>query len=602
MQRQRKVDGSDTTFRPRLRFLRILIALALALLACRLIDLQLFRAHQYQRDARLQLRQTFVLPALRGGIFDRNGAVLAMSVPTKEIIADDFQVAHPVAEAAALAPLLGKSASTIQPMLQRRSGYVVLAKTIDEQRAATISKDSFPGITMLDTAVRKVPNGALGSSVTGVTNASGVGASGLEYQFNSSLAGSNGSETLLETPYGVGLPQGGALHTAKAVAGSGLELTLDQPLQYVTEQALGSEIASSHAVSGTAIVMDVHTGQILSMANLVAPAETGSPVPVPASMPGDTGVPGVQQAQNNLAVTQTYEPGSVFKLVTFSAAIEDGLISPTTTFGVPYSVKIDGKVFHDAETHGPMTMTATDILAQSSNIGTYEIANQLGESRLLAQVNQLGFGQSTGLNFPGESPGLLMNAARWEPTDIAALPIGQVDAATPLQVLDAYNAVANGGIFVSPSLVRASVSQDGRVSPVAPSQQRRAFSSATATTLTNMLEQVVASGTGTTAAVPGYLIAGKTGTSQIPTPGQASYIAGAYNATFVGFAPANHPVLSVIVVLQRPTPNFFGGQIAAPVFGKIMSYALHRYGIPTSPGGNGAQAASSKANFAQDIT
>ena len=586
----------------RLRFFKVVLLLVLVLMVLRLVDLQVARHHQYQHAANLQLRQTISLPAVRGGIFDRNGAVLAMSVPTKEVIADNFQIAHPVEEAAALAPLLGVPAATLTSELQRHSGYVVLDQHLSTARAATIAKDNFPGITMVDTSSRTVPNGPLAQSVVGLTNASGTGSAGLEYQYQHLLAGQSGSTTLLETPYGVSLPQGGQLHSTPSVAGTGIELSLDQPLQYVTEQALGAEIASTHALSGTAIVMDTRTGQVLSMANLVSTQPQSGPISTPLASQTPTGIAGVAQAQNNLAVTQTFEPGSVFKIVAFSAALDAGLINPQTTFSVPDRVTVDTKVFHDAELHATQSMTATQILAQSSNVGTYLIARQLGESGLLAQIERLGFGQSTGLNFPGESQGLLMSAASWEPTDMAAMPIGQVDATTPLQMLDAYNAIANGGVFVNPSLVRATVGSDGRLVPAKSLGSRRVMSAQTAAEMQNMLEQVVTVGTGVEAAIPGYLVAGKTGTAAIPTPGQASYVKGAYNATFVGFAPANHPVFSAIVVLQRPVGNYYGGSTSAPVFAKIMSYALHRFGIPTSPGGNGAQVPGAVASLVPEST
>jgi cell division protein FtsI (penicillin-binding protein 3) len=586
-----------------LKVIKIGIVVALLLMTLRLIDLQVFRHSQYQQDANQQLRATISIPAIRGGIFDRNGAVLAMSVPTKEVIADDFQITQPAKEALALSPLLGVPVGTLIPELQRRSGYVILQSHLATSKATTVASDNFPGITMVDTAQRTVPNGALGLSVLGLTNSRGLGAAGLEYQYQKLLAGTTGSTTLLETPFGVSFPQTKATQTTSAVAGTGLELTVDQPLQYVTEQALGAQILATHALSGTAIVMDTRTGQILSMANLVATGQTSGPVTSPLASQAPSGIAGIAQAQNNLAVTQTYEPGSVFKLVTFTAALDAGLISPTTAFGIPSQVTVDGSVFHDAEQHGAESLTAEQILALSSNIGTYEIANKLGENQLLAQVERLGFGQATGLNFPGESSGLLMNTARWEPTDIAALPIGQVDSATPLQMLDAYNAVANDGIFVAPQLVRATVAADGTLTPTAASASHRVMTPATAATMNTMLQEVISAGTGAKAAIPGYLIAGKTGTAQIPSNSTASYVAGAYNATFVGFAPADHPVLSAIVVLQRPTtPDYFGGDTSAPVFAKIMSYALHRYGVPTSPGGSGAQTSAANTNSAAEST
>jgi cell division protein FtsI (penicillin-binding protein 3) len=292
----------------------------------------------------------------------------------------------------------------------------------------------------------------------------------------------------------------------------------------------------------------------------------------------------------------------VFKLVTFSAALQDKLINPNSIFSVPDQIPLDGSIFHDADPHPTEQLTASQILAQSSNIGTYEIAQGLGEKRLLGQVGALGFGKPTGLDFPGESSGLVASAAQWEPTDMVSLPIGQVDAVSALQVLDAYNAVANGGTFVQPKLLQATISQSGHVTKTAASPTHRVFSPSVDGELTSMLEQVVASGTGTSAVVPGYTVAGKTGTAQIPTTGKDAYTAGAYIASFVGFAPAVNPTFSMIVVLNRPTP-IFGGTVAAPVFSQIMSYALHRYDIPTTPGaatqGAPAQPASAQA---QDIT
>ena len=586
-----------------MKWMRFAIVLALVILGARAADLQILRTGQYQKLAASQLRQTLTLPAVRGGIYDRNGAVMAMSVPTKMVIADNLQISHPAEEALALAPLLGMQATALEPLLRRHSGYVILTRHLDASKAAQVAKDRFPGITMVDTATRTAPNGALASSVIGLTNADGKGAAGLEYQFQALLAGTAGSETLLQTPYGVALPQGGALKTKPAVAGKGIELTMDLPLQYVTEQALASQILATNALSGTAIVMDTRTGQILSMANLVATGQKDAILSSPLASQNPSGIQGIAQAQNNLAVTQTYLPGSVFKIVPFMGALDLGLIKPDTPFSVPSQVQIGGHVFHDAEVHGAMSMTATQILEQSSNLGTYMVASQLGEQNLLAAVQRMGFGQNTGLNFPGESSGLLMNAARWQSTDIASLPIGQVDAATPLQVLDAYNAVANGGTFVNPSIVRALQGLDGQLHEVPSALTRRAMSPATAAILAKMFEGVVTEGTGGKAAIPGYLVAGKTGTAAIPTPGQASFISGEYNASFVGFAPADHPVLSAIVVLQRPTsPSYFGGDTAAPVFAKIMAYALHRYGIPSSPDGGAAQAASAAKNSSREIT
>ena len=586
----------------------MILIVAMLLLVARLVDVQVLRAGGYEAQARGESAITVSIPSLRGGIYARNGSPLALSVPTDDIVADDFQIAHPVKTAEALAPMLHLRVATLAAQLHEHSGYVVLARQLSQSAGQKIAADSFPGITLIADSKREVPNGALASPVIGFTNGSGKGAGGLEYGDNTLLAGANGKKTILSSPGGVALPQSPVTNQVATTPGTGLELTIDTQLQYESEQALAKAIESSNSVSGTAIVMDVKTGQILSMANLAAthPAPLGAPA-LPATTQGGV-VPigpkdAINEASSNLAVTQLYEPGSVFKLVTFSAALQDGLINPNTVFTVPDQMKLDGSTFHDAEPHPTEQLNATQILAQSSNIGTSEIAQGVGEQRLLAQVKALGFGQPTGLNFPGESPGLLATAAQWEPTNYVSLPIGQVDAVNALQVLDAYNTVANGGVYVAPKLVQATVSPTGTVTGTAPSPTHRVLSPATNGELTSMLEQVVNQGTGTSAAVAGYTVAGKTGTAQIPTQGKDSYVPGAYMATFVGFAPAANPTLSMIVVLDRPTP-IFGGTVSAPVFSQIMSYALHRYDIPTTPGAgaNTTPSTRTSSDQAQDIT
>jgi cell division protein FtsI (penicillin-binding protein 3) len=348
------------------------------------------------------------------------------------------------------------------------------------------------------------------------------------------------------------------------------------------------------------VVMDVKTGDILAMADLQATsgtATTGATTtgPVPAAPPAgsqsasgptmvssaDTLPAGVEEAPSNSAVTQVYEPGSVFKLVTFSAALAAGLTTPNQVIQVPASLQMGTYTFHDAEAHGAEPMTASEILAQSSNLGTIEVAQRLGEGPLLAQIGNLGFGHPTGLDFPGESEGLVPGPAAWTGTSIGSTPIGQDDAVTAQQILDAYNSVANGGVFVTPRLLRGTVSPTGTVTAAPPSSTRRVIPAATNAQLVSMLEGVVTSGTGTEAAIDGYTVAGKTGTAQIPDPNHLGYISGAYVGSFAGVAPAEDPVLSAVVVLDHPTP-IYGGAVAAPVFSTIMAYALHHYGIPTT--------------------
>jgi cell division protein FtsI (penicillin-binding protein 3) len=582
----------------RTRAMRLLLVLVFVIMALRLVQVQEFGHQHYAALSRAQLTQAVTVPPVRGGIYDRNGEVLAETVTRQTVVADPQIIAHPAAVAAALAPLLGIPADTLRSQLTEPSGFVYLAHRVPDPVAAAVTKLQLNGINLVPESQRVVPVGRLAQPLVGTVGWNGDGTSGIEYQYQSTLAGSPGTTNLMESPDGVTLPSGNQSTPAKP--GTGLELTLDESVQYVAEQALATEIVASHATGGTAVVMDVKTGDVLAMANLqAAHGSTGSgsgarPVTLTATVAAapatsgptlvaqsDTLPSGVVEAPSNSAVTQVYEPGSVFKLVTFSAALADGVITPSTALRVPSALPMGKYTFHDAEQHGTLSMTATQILSQSSNIGTIEVAQGLGESRLLNQIGTLGFGKPTGLGIPGESQGLVPGAGQWTGTSIGSTPIGQDDAVTAQQVLDAYNSVANGGVFVSPRLIRATVGPQGAVAAAAPSPSHRVIEPSINAELTAMLESVVSTGTGTSAAIDGYTVAGKTGTAQVPSPDHLGYIPGAYIGSFAGFAPAQDPVLSAIVVLDRPTP-IYGGAVAAPVFSTIMAYALHHFGIPTT--------------------
>jgi cell division protein FtsI (penicillin-binding protein 3) len=499
------------------------------------------------------------------------------------VIADDMQITHPQREAQAMSALIQVPVNRLVPLLSKsKDGYVILNNKLNLNAGRKVAALDFPGIVVQNSSVRTYPNGPIATSVLGGTNAAGAGSAGLEYQYQKLLAGSTGVTREFVSSSGVSLPSSFSTVIRRAQPGVGLELTLDTSLQFVAERDLARQLAATDAVSGVAVVMDVKTGEILADASL---ANTKSHPGVLGTAPvwgSSVGVPGIEQTINNLAFTQNYEPGSVFKIVTFSAALQAGLITPSSVITVPSSVVVGGRYFHDAEQHPLEHLTATQVLALSSNIGTYEIGTRVGENGLLAQVERLGFGQPTSVDFPGQSPGLLVNTANWYASDQVALPIGQVDAVPPIQILDAYNAIANGGVFVEPKLVRGYVYANGAVRATPSSAKRVAISPSVSATMVKMLEQVVLSGTGTNAIIPGYSVAGKTGTATMPYPGKDKLLVGDYNASFVGFAPANNPVLSMIVVVERPESTIFGGAVAAPIFQEVMSYALHHYNIPSN--------------------
>ncbi len=562
--------------------MRGVLVIAFALLGVRLVMLQVVDHNHYAKLSIAQVRVNLTTTALRAGIYDRHGQILAVSRPTSLVIADDFQIADPAREARAMSGLVQVPVSKLTALLSEKNGYVILNNHLDLTRGHQLSSMMFPGIVVQDSSVRTYPNGPIATSLLGGTNAAGAGSAGLEYEYQSQLAGQTGVTRAFVSSSGVNLPSSYSTVIKKAKPGVGLELTIDTSLQYVAERDLARQLAASQAVSGVVIVMDVKTGEILADASLVntkVNPEVLGPIPAWGQ---SVGVPGVEQTINDLAFSQAYEPGSVFKVVTFSAALQAGLITPSTVIPVPNSVVVGGRLFHDAEVHGLLHLTTTQVLAQSSNVGTYLIGTRVGEAGLLAQVERLGFGQRTTINYPGETSGLLVNAASWYASDQVALPIGQVDAVPPIQVLDAYNTIANGGVFVEPKVVRGYVYSNGAVQATPPSTTRVAISPAIDATMNRMLEQVVLAGTGTNAIIPGYSVAGKTGTASIPYPGKDLLLNGQYNATFVGYAPANAPVLSMIVVVERPLTSIYGGAVAAPIFQAVMAYALHHYGIPSN--------------------
>ncbi len=576
----------------RARTAGVVLAVVLAVFLGRLVEVQV-GSHEHEAALSTgQLREQLTIPASRGGIYDRDGQVLALSVEAGTVVADPLQISDPAREAGVLAPVLAVPVAQLSAELSERSGFVYLAHRVAGAVANRIRALALPGIALVGESQTVLPAGLMAEPVLGTVGTTGSGLSGLEYQYDHLLAGHPTTLDALVAPGGVSL--GGSTSASGRDAGFGLELTIDSGLQLVAEQALGAEIAATHATGGDAVVMDVRTGQILALADLASsshpPVGPGAtPAGLPAlgpsaptyALPGSTLPAGVVEASSPTALTQVYEPGSVFKLVAFSAALTDGIVTPGTILAVPGALPLGGYTFHDAERHGAESLTASQILAQSSNVGTIEIAQRLGAARLAGQIERLGFGAPTGLDFPGSSIGLVPGLPTWTASSIGSTPIGQADGVTALQVLDAYNTVANGGVEVAPSLVRAVVTPWGAVRPTARAAARRVISAPVDAELVQMLEGVVTGGTGVEAAVDGYEVAGKTGTAQVPDPNGRGYLPGAFVGSFVGFAPSNAPVFSAIVVLDHPTP-VYGGAVAAPVFSSIMGYALRHYGIHTS--------------------
>jgi cell division protein FtsI (penicillin-binding protein 3) len=548
------------------RFFVVAVALfaLLALVVGKLVYVQGFQHERFKNMAVSQVRHTIPLAATRGSILDRNGRDLALSIDRTTIYADPSLVVDPLGAARALSPILNLPVKTLQTELTKPGRFVYLARKVDDTIAKKVKDLRLAGIALTDESARLRPAAELAAPLIGNVGVDNEGLGGLEHRYEETLAGRPGS-IIVDADRHLRRIASGEKIVNPSIAGNDLELTIDRGLQYDAERLLSDKIVETRAKGGIALVMNTQTGDVLAMANLAA-TKPGGPV---------------VQAKRNAAVTDVYEPGSVNKLITLTGALEDGAIHVNDRLNVPDHFKVGNHVFSDHDPHAVKTWGPTDIMRESSNIGTIMIAQKLGRDRLDHYLRDFGFGTKTGIDFPGESAGLLRPASSWYSTDMGSIPIGQGVSVSALQMLAAYNAVANGGKYVAPRLVRATIDSQGERHLAPEARTRRAVSGSTATAVTAMLEEVVKSGTGTLAQIPGYRVAGKTGTARKPAPGGKGYVDGAYMSSFAGFAPADHPAITVLVMLDEPTP-IFGGLVAAPVFSELARAVLRELRVAPS--------------------
>lgn len=551
----------------RLGGLLIVSALVGLTIIGRLTQLQGLSAERLASLAESQTLRTVELPGERGTIFDRNGHELAISVPQTTVWADPRLVTDPAGDASRLSKLLGVEKRLLQARLSRPAAFVYLARQVPDDVAAKVKALALPGVFFIEEPKRFAPAGPLAAPLLGKVGIDNTGLSGLELLFEDELAGRPGQLVVERAPDGVAIPTG-RRQLRPPAPGEDLVLTIDRAIQFEAERLLAQAIVQRSALGGVIVVTDPRTGDVLAMANL-------------ARKNGDRGAP-VVPAGRNTAITDVFEPGSVNKVITIAAALEEGLVDPGTVFEVPDSLPVADHVFSDHDPHPPMRWSVSDILVHSSNIGSIMIGQRLGPHRIDRYLRKFGFGETTGLGFPGESAGLMLPPDRWSGTSIGTVPIGQGLAVTALQMLAAYDTVANGGEYVAPRLVHATIDRDGDEHLAPRSATRRVVSSETAAQMTQMLSEVVRSGTGTLGAIDGYTVAGKTGTARKPLEGARGYKAGAYLSSFAGFVPADDPRLSIIVVLDEPFP-IYGGIVAAPVFAELAGYSMRLLHIPPPP-------------------
>lgn len=550
----------------RLVALLLVFLVAFLAMATRLVMLQVVDARAYAQLAADQRQTVIEFAARRGAIFDREGEPLAISVPLQTIFADPSLVEDPAAEAAELAPVLGMDAGEVEAKLRGSvpgDRHEYIARQVEPKIAKKIKSLQLPGIFMESEPKRYYPGGRLASHVLGFANIDGEGLEGVEAAYEEILKGVPGQRTLEQDPTGeVDLPQAEESYDPPK-PGRSLFLTIDKQLQYYTELTLDEAVTRYNARAATAIVMRPQTGEVLALAN------------VPDFDPNKPGEATLEERRNR-ALTDVYEPGSAFKVVTLGGALEEGAVTPQTSFNVPDSMRYSDRVFNDSHPHPPMQMSTSEIIGQSSNVGTIQVGLRLGSAGLDRYVRKFGFGKQTGLDFPGESPGIVLDRADWTGPTIATVSIGQGIAITAMQLASAYSTIANGGVWTEPKLLSGTVNDRGRVRPSNPPATKRVISERTAAQMTEILTGVVERGTGIEAQIPGYAIAGKTGTAQKPV--DTGGYGNEYVASFAGFAPANDPEIVVIVTLDEPSP-IWGGVTAAPTFKLITEYALRHLGV-----------------------
>jgi cell division protein FtsI (penicillin-binding protein 3) len=549
----------------RIRLFLAVLALAFGGLLLRATWLQTVRAESLSGLGQNQHRESVTIPAGRGTIFDRSGVELALGEQATTVYAHPMQVANPRAAALAVERTLGLDANKIFPALADRThGFVYVARQADPAQAAALQRLKLPGFGFYPEERRNYPQRSVGAQVLGFVGTDGNGLSGLELQFDRALAGRAGKETLIKDPSGRVIDVQGE---RPEISGRDVHLTLDHSIQANAEEVLRETVRKWAAKSASAIVLDPRTGAILAMA--VQPGFDANRFP---TVPSDL--------QRNRTVTDTYEPGSTFKLITVAGALSERIVSPTTRFRLPYSLLVADRVIHDAEKRGTVNYSVSQILAHSSNIGAITLAEMLGRTRLSSWITKFGFGRTTGVDFPGESPGIVLPPDKWSGSTIGNVPIGQGIAVTPVQMAAAYGAIANGGVWSRPHLV------DHVAGGARPSlNRRRLVSPQIAKELMMMLKDVVAEGTGQYAAMPGYQVAGKTGTAQKPDA-QGGYATGRYVASFVGIVPASRPRFVILVAVDEPRGAIWGGTVAAPAFQQIARFDLQYLEVPpdASPG------------------
>ena len=569
--------GNFSLTHNRIRALIFMMAVIMFFFGLRLVQVQALQANDYRSRAVNEMEKVKTLQAPRGDITDINGVPFARSVAATSIVVDQTQILNPAKVAAFVAPILNMSVSDVQTALTGKrkwnmvaenakpATWLKLSSAIDEynSRFPGMSPERIIGFFPERSYIREYPSGSLIASLIGFVNHDGIGATGLESSMNSTISGKQGKYSYANG-YKAEIP-GSQSEIIPAQAGTSIRLTVDRDIQWVASKAIADVVKSSRALSGTVIVMDPKTGQILAHAT------------APTFDPNNTSKVSLV-AMRNPSVQDVYEPGSTGKVMTLAAALEEKKVTPETVLTIPYALKRSVKVFHDHEPHPTQRLTTAGVLAVSSNTGSIKIGEMLSNDKLYDYLTKFGIGTKTGSGLPGESRGILPKVADWSGTTAPTVAFGQGYSLTAMQATSVFATIANDGVRVSPTVIAGKSDSSGNYTPSATRESVRVISSDTAAKMRLMMESVVSSnGTAPSAAIPGYRVAGKTGTAQRIDDTCGCYRG--YTASFIGFAPADNPAYVISVTIQDPKGLHWGGYLGGPVFKKVMSFVLQSKGI-----------------------
>lgn len=560
----------------RLRIALLMVAILFFAFFLRLIDVQAVNAKSYAERATRELTKTATLPAPRGEITDRNGHVLARSVESLDLVVDQTLINRPERAAELVAPIIGESVSYVQSRLTGKRKFVYVARDITpaqwvkikeaiaSENAAGKLSERIGGFFSERGFRRDYPEKYLAASLLGFVNSAGVGGGGMEGSLNSTLAGKDGIFTY-ENGGGPSIPSSRQT-LVPPQPGKSVRLTIDRDLQWAAEDAINELAKQTKATSVSAVIIDTQTGEILALAT----APGFDPNNFSQTKASLLKVPSVQEI---------YEPGSTGKVMTMAAALEEKVVTPTSVFKTPDRMKRAGKLFKDHDNHPTWQLTSTGILAKSSNVGTIKIAERMSDNTLYTYLQRFGIGDRIRLGLPAETAGILNPVEKWSRSTFPTVAFGQSYSVNTIQATSVFATIANSGVRITPTLIAGTSDASGHYTPSMRPETRRVISADVAKQLSVMMESVTQEGgTATRAAIPGYRVAGKTGTAQ-RYDGSCGCYRG-YTSSFIGFAPADQPRFAMSVTVQNPVGIHWGGYLGGPVFKSVISYALKKYRVP----------------------